>query len=309
MSCSFNDTIFKLSEYLYDTLLKCTGLPGRVLFKCSEYLTVFLFKYLEFLLGLLFPPKCIFCSNLLPVGTAIELCNLCKSRLPYMKENFSIWDKKSLKELYYDDAVCLLKYDEKTKNMISQLKYKGKAHFAETIGFMLYDLILEKYDGMPFDIIIPVPLHRKRIAERGYNQSFLIAKAISRKSSGLYGQKFKKAIPVKNNLLFRITNTAHQAALPQKNRIDNVMNAFSIDYSINERLPPSKNSFSSGKTALNRINHTKRRYQSINSVCNKRILIIDDIMTTGSTLNECSKVLKNYGAAYIAVAVAASGRN
>lgn len=100
-----------------------------------------------------------------------------------------------------------------------------------------------------YDIIIVVPVSRKRRNERGYNQSELIARAIS-KTLG---------IPIVKNVLVKIKNTVPQSSLNKVQRAENAKGVYSAK------------------------NHTKLR--------NKKILLIDDIYTTGITLNECSKCI------------------
>ena len=104
-----------------------------------------------------------------------------------------------------------------------------------------------------YDIIIVVPVSRKRRNERGYNQSELIARAIS-KTLG---------IPIVKNVLVKIKNTVPQSSLNKVQRAENANGVYSAK------------------------NHTKLR--------NKKILLIDDIYTTGSTLNECANALIQKG--------------
>jgi competence protein ComFC len=103
------------------------------------------------------------------------------------------------------------------------------------------------------DIIVPIPLSKKRLHQRGYNQSALIAKPISNDMDILY----------KPSAVSRIKETIPQVGLTAKEREENVFDAFECNPSI---------------------------------VQNKSILLIDDVTTTGSTLNECSKALRNFGA-------------
>lgn len=107
---------------------------------------------------------------------------------------------------------------------------------------------LKKYDII---IIVPISKHRKK--ERGYNQSYLIAKEIS---------KIIK-IPIAKKILYKIKNTVPQSSLNRKQREENAKGAY-------------------------KIRNTTKLY-------NKKILLIDDIYTTGNTVNECAKVLMHNG--------------
>ena len=102
-----------------------------------------------------------------------------------------------------------------------------------------------------FDILIPVPIHKKRAKKRGYNQSELIAKGIA---------KDIKSIQLQTNIIEKIKNIKPQSTLSKDMRIENVKNAY--------RLKKC-------------------------DIClkNKNILLIDDVFTTGSTVNECAKIL------------------
>lgn len=110
-----------------------------------------------------------------------------------------------------------------------------------------------------YDVILPVPLHLKRLRWRGFNQSLLLAQAI--------GQKEK--IAVEPFLLERTRSTAPQTQLSEKERKDNVRGAFRV--SNPDRLQGT------------------------------RILLIDDVYTSGATVNECARVLRHSGATDIDV--------
>lgn len=107
---------------------------------------------------------------------------------------------------------------------------------------------LEKYD-----IILIVPVNKARKKERGYDQSYLIAKTIS--------TIIKR--PIVKNVLYKDKNTIKQSTLNKEERKENVKGAYSI-----------------------------KNFQKLK---NKKILLIDDIYTTGSTVNECSRVLIEKG--------------
>jgi len=116
-----------------------------------------------------------------------------------------------------------------------------------------------------YDIICAVPIHKKRKAERGYNQSELIAKEISKKLQNI---EYK-------DILIKTKNNKRQSDLKREDRIDNVRNVYEI-----------------------------RNKQIIKD---KKIIIFDDVYTTGNTVNECSRVLKENGANKILVLTLASG--
>ena len=111
-----------------------------------------------------------------------------------------------------------------------------------------------------YDIIISVPMYKKKKNQRGYNQSELIAREIAKKV---------KNIEYRSDILLKIKNTANQSLLNKEQRQENLKNAYEV-----------KN----------------KEY-----ISNKNILIFDDIYTTGSTANECSKMLVEAGARSIGI--------
>jgi len=131
-----------------------------------------------------------------------------------------------------------------------------KYQSVKNLGFFLGKLIYECIDVPNADLITFVPIHKKRFSERGFNQTELIA------------QKLADSVKIPHcALLNKSQNSKHQASLKNKTeRLKNLSNSFTINPKI-----------------------TKNIYQ------NKTILIIDDVLTTGATLNECAKVLKENG--------------
>jgi len=115
------------------------------------------------------------------------------------------------------------------------------------------------------DIIIPVPLHWSRLLKRGYNQASLLAKYIARNCQ----------IPLQTNILLRNRRTASQGNYGKKARLRNVQSAFTLS--------------------------DKEK----NSIANKTVLLVDDVMASGATLNECSKVLLTANAKKVKVLVIA----
>jgi ComF family protein len=107
------------------------------------------------------------------------------------------------------------------------------------------------------DMVMPVPLHTRRLRERGFNQALLLA----------HGIAVRFAIPLVLDNLVRIRFTRPQVELSGRDRMENVSGAFAL------RSPEAMNG--------------------------KRVLLIDDVFTTGATLNECSRVLKHAGAASV----------
>ena len=145
-------------------------------------------------------------------------------------------------------AAC--KYDDELMSLIVKFKFFDQSNLARE----LYQLIFQKLEEFitKIDFIVPVPLHKKRLKDRKYNQALFLAKFISKKSK-------IKLLP---DLLIRSKEGKNQIGLNKRARIENVKNAFELN----------------------------RKYQDL--IQDKNILLIDDVVTTGATINNCSKVLK-----------------
>ena len=146
-------------------------------------------------------------------------------------------------------------YESVLAEAIKSLKYRSRLSVARRLGKMMSRLALADPDLSSVDAIIPVPLHRVRQRERGYNQALLLSEEISREMN----------LPVLSRSLVRTRFTKPQARLSRKKRRGNVAGAFMV-------VDPE-------------------------SVRDKRILVVDDVTTTGATLEECASALLDAGAA------------
>ena len=151
--------------------------------------------------------------------------------------------------------------------VIHCFKYKGKTQLARPLGTLLFTAFINLWDKMSIDLIVPVPLHVKKLRMRGFNPSFLLVK----EWVGI--AKFLNVglpdIPIDINVLERRRWTEPQTGLGRKERLANIKNAFNIS------------------------NDSK--------ITGKRILLVDDVYTTGATVNECAKVLLKGGAGHVDV--------
>ncbi|AVM42635.1 ComF family protein [Fastidiosipila sanguinis] len=160
-------------------------------------------------------------------------------------------------------------YDEYLKNMIRNLKFHEGLEFVPVLADLIY-LVLERArrcssrefkEVLNFDYIVPLPLHKKRFYERGYNQVELIAKELAKLTG-------KEVI----NCLVRIKNTKRQSEMKSKmERLKNVENAFTFN-----------------DTAV---------------IIGKKILLIDDVVSSGKTLWEAASVLAQNGAEVFILAI------
>lgn len=220
-------------------------------------------------LHLIYPDLCIACNKNLP-DTNEMFCLDCFTELPFY--NFVDFKNNEFTEhfrgkfnLEYGVAMFYFVKSGKVQNIIKQFKYHGKENYAIKMGELFGKLFAETEFVKSIDLIVPVPLHPKKEAIRGYNQSEKFALGINKVLN----------IPVNSNNLMRIKNTITQTKMNNESRIKNMQNAFSLlDNDI---------------------------------FIGKHILIVDDVLTTGSTMYECAKILNQIGGTKISMATIAIG--
>lgn len=219
------------------------------------------------ILDTLFPIHCIGCDApleyLCPACLAAfprrmrQRCPTClKTATPHGEVCFACFGINFLDGLY---AASLYRSPLVAKS-IHTYKYRFVPGFADPLGHWLSDRVSESDLPLP-DICVPVPLHSRRLRFRGFNQSILLAKALTDTlTPGL-------TIPLLEHVLIRTRFTKPQMKTKtREERLGNLKNAFAIT---EENIP---------------------------CIQNKTIWLIDDVATTGSTLEECAKVLKASGA-------------
>jgi len=158
-------------------------------------------------------------------------------------------------------------YDRAFMDIIHCFKYKGKIQLARPLGMLLFFVLVNNWTQNSIDLVLPVPLHPKKLKSRGFNQAFLLLKDWEHASA-----KFQIELPFKkidHTLLVRDKWTVQQTGLGRKKRLSNVKNVFAL-----------------GDRSM---------------ISDKKILIVDDVYTTGATVNECAKVLIGGGARHVDV--------
>lgn len=200
----------------------------------------------EKLVHLVFPSRCIYC-NRLSEDRVHGFCHECYNSL-------SIYLKK------IDFTWYIFEYDKKMSRVLKKAKYGGKPEAVKTISKLIGNLLAK--EKVNVDIVIPVPMHKNDLGDRGYNQSGIAARKIAK----LLG------VPYKEKALKKMSKTKRQADLSRNARSRNLFGAFTADVGI---------------------------------VRDKKILIVDDIITTGSTLEECKNTLMAAGALSVEAAVIA----
>lgn len=180
------------------------------------------------------------------------ICDECNKLLEKV-DNIDQYDNENI---FYDKHMYLFKYEGTIRQKIIDYKFNEKSYLYK----MFEKIILNDKKVCDFikcyDIIIPVPIHYKRKMERGYNQTELIVEEICKDINKVSD----KSLKVNKKLVIKNKNTVRQSSLNREQRNENIKDAYSLN--VNENIK------------------------------NKKILIFDDIYTTGSTVNECAKVIK-----------------
>jgi len=237
----------------------------------------------DIILDLLFPQKpfCISCNALLRSGESL-ICSNCAAKLtPITPPHCTKCGKplgEGMSSADHPPKICsdcreadhrfiqarsYGQYEGVLKQLIFEFKYRRRPEIAGFLGKKMTET-LENLQWPSFDYIVPVPLHRERLGERGYNQALLLAKVVS-KNTG---------IPI-SCCLVRKKATEHQTLLDKRLRRQNLEEAFNADLRAD--------------------------------LSGKRILLLDDVYTTGSTADACTNALIYAGAKEIYVLTCARG--
>lgn len=219
----------------------------------------------EKILDLIFPPACGICGK--EINT--YLCKKCEDKI----NKITCVGKDNYENKYFSSHMYLFKYEGIIRSKIISYKFDDNPYLYKT--FCEIFVKNKKVCGFlqNYDIIIPVPISKKRKLERGYNQTELILKFIEKELKKLK-EKSKRDLKINKQM--------------QKRYLNIQLNTESL-IKIKNTKPQSKSNLKE------RINNVKGVYKLINEdkIKGKRIVIFDDIYTTGSTINECINCIKN----------------
>jgi competence protein ComFC len=236
-------------------------------------------RFKDDLLDFIYPQSCPICKKSLDQNER-DICNTCWTNLIVLPHSFCPYCMSFFKE---DGSIfkhgcdspnqpgdrrilavrSLGTFDDYYKTLIHRIKYDKKIPLGKLLAKSLGEVIAKEKEFIGCDLVIPVPLHRARKRERGFNQSEILAEGISKSLN----------ITFSRNILRRTKNTKDQTHLNAQQRQENVRNAF--------------------KVALQE------------TVIGKNVILVDDVMTTGATLNECARVLLDAGAKRVLAATLA----
>lgn len=212
----------------------------------------------------MFKTSCILCSS----SSTHYFCETCHNDLPWnekfcqrcalpLPNNNELCGQCLQKQPYYDRVISPFIYSDPIDYLITHFKYQEQLAYGKVLSDLLLARLSNYYQVHPKpEIIIPIPLHRKRLIERGFNQALELAKPIAKSLK----------IPVNYRCTTRIRDTAKQSGLSIKKRAANIRKAFTIE----------KQNF----------NH---------------VAVVDDVITTGHTMEEFCQGLYKAGVTKIDV--------
>jgi competence protein ComFC len=221
--------------------------------------------FTNYLNNILFPNLCTACKRDISTDNRLKICGECYSTIKLLKENTC---RKCSRPLDYGGAYCYecrrdghyftslisaAAYTGTVKDLVHKFKYFRQDYLKSFMARLMCDILESKKPREHIDFLAPVPIHWFKELTRGYNQSELLAREISKTLS----------IPFQDALLKK-RFTFSQTKLSKNRRSLNVSGSFTVKEGA--------------------------------SVKNKNILLIDDVATTASTLDECSRVLHDAGA-------------
>jgi ComF family protein len=209
--------------------------------------------YLADFISLIFPQLCVACQESLIANEEL-LCTNCLYNLPFTNFHLNannivasqFWGKVPVKAAY---ALYYFTKGGKVQNMMHQFKYNGMQQIGNLLGTIAGKQLNQNEIFKSADVIIPVPLHKKRLRERGFNQSACFADGLA--------QKLNATVEIDN--LVRVVATKTQTHKSRFARFENMKQVFEVSQP--DRL------------------------------INKHVLLVDDIVTTGSTLEACATEL------------------
>lgn len=247
----------------------------------------FLQRFSQAFLDAIFPPKCLICGafdGLVPDDkvsfdspahvTASYFCEACrkglipiaspfcsKCGLPFISREGEdhTCSECLVEEKYFRRARAFGVYDGSLMEAIHRFKYAKRVSFSRPLSALVREAFFRFWDVNSIDLIVSVPLHMKRLRERGFNQSFLLIRRWAK----------QEGLPFDGLTLSRSRWTEPQTALSRKERQKNIKGAFAVK-------DPEK-------------------------IVGQKILLVDDVYTTGSTVNECARVLMEAGAEFVDV--------
>jgi ComF family protein len=216
-------------------------------------------------LALLFPQDCQACGGELAMGEEV-ICSYCRIKLPYTDFHLSPTEN-ALHQVFWGRvplqlATAYLKFQEKgrVQRLLHQLKYKGQEEVGTVLGRWFGAQVREQEDFKSIDVVVPVPLHKSKLRQRGYNQVEGFAQAIAQDLQ----------VPMAADALKKNRTSATQTTKNRQSRWEAMQQLYAI-------------------------HHAQK-------VEGKHVLLVDDVITTGATIEACTQILLQHGASAVSVA-------
>jgi len=225
---------------------------------------------------LLLPCCCLFCSStrllkncradICPdchqnICSPVSVCRICASSLSSFSPTSHTCEACLRRTPSFSRVWMVGSYCDPLKGAIHRLKYRDQIYLSRGLGELLAERLIEDDSQPAFDLVLPVPLHRGRLRERGYNQAMEVGRPLSSRTGW----------PLDGLRLQRLRPTPPQQGLTLTERDRNLAGAFHCE----------------------------------GSLAGSRVLLVDDVMTSGATARECCRVIKQAGAREVAVAILA----
>lgn len=238
-------------------------------------------QFFSALLDVILPPICHICHSHIPDAGKLHICSDCLAGLPPVASPLCPLcgvphegmggDHRCAACLTtppcFDSARAAFLYEGAIRELIHSFKYNKQSQLRYPLALLTLKGVSKFLPDYEAYLIIPVPLHRSRLRQRGFNQAVLLGQVLSR----------QLALPMMPDALVRIRRTEPQIELSGAERRLNVKGAFAVN--------------------------------SHDRIKGRQILLLDDVMTTGSTMDECAKELKKAGAVTVfAVTIARTAR-
>jgi len=228
-------------------------------------------RFFTALLDVFLPPICHICHSFIPNADTLHICPVCRERLlpissplcptcgiPFLGTGDDHRCGACLiHPPHFDAARSAFLYEGAIRDLIHSFKYNQQTQLRYPLALLTLEVAFGIMQNHDLDILIPVPLHRSRLRQRGFNQAVLLGRVLSH----------HLLIPMRFDILARTRRTEPQVELSAAERRHNVKGAFSV--------------------------------HKPDTIIGRRILLLDDVMTTGSTMDECAHELKKAGASTV----------
>ena len=214
---------------------------------------------LETAITFIYPAQCKVCEEHLVLDSFAYICYSCWKKVEYIEPNWceicgiphteNLCDTCATKPPRYDKLRTIAAYKSTLQNAIHLFKFEKRMSLRKPLSQLIVDNIPNDLNIADYDYVLPVPIHKKRLRERGFNQSMLLLQGIAK----------VKGINILSNIIVRSKNTSPQSSLDREARQTNIIGAFDL--------------------------------KNKDTIRSKKILVFDDVYTTGATIREVVNVL------------------